>query len=93
MAQRRVIIEHEDGRTFSVTPQVARERYAAEGFAVVRWEDGEPYEPHHSLKPENAAPGEFDNPLTAAVKADEEAEAARLAAVEPAVAVEPATEA
>ena len=40
MAEQRVIIEHEDGRRYSVTPAVFRDQYEPQGFRVVSYEDG-----------------------------------------------------
>lgn len=49
---RMVRIAHRDGREFAVTPADYRSKktdaegqtYEQQGFKIVRWEDGEPYE-------------------------------------------------
>lgn len=63
MADRMIVIEHKDGRTFAVTPADFRrakvgpagETYEELGFKALRYEDGEPYEP--PAKKGNASDG------------------------------------
>lgn len=59
MADRMVVIEHKDGRRVAVTPADFRrakvgpdgETYEAQGFKVVGYEDGAPYEEPNKSKP------------------------------------------
>lgn len=40
---RRVIIEHKDGRSYSVPVGAALDEYIQQGFKALHYEDGEPY--------------------------------------------------
>lgn len=43
MAEKRVAIEHKDGRRYSVTPATFRSKYEGQGFKITANEDGTPY--------------------------------------------------